>query len=95
MNARVRRNMKWLFQHPIHVLGWHLFGIPSVVLVDFDGETTVAFVRDHLSGGKYAMRMSFHITDVVLRANGKLVKHGYVDHWFDAPWNKGAVKIPE
>ena len=87
--------MKWLLRYPVHFLGWHLFGLPSVVLIDFDGETTVAFVRDHILGGSYAVRMSLGVSKVRLLPDGKIANRTYVTHWMDAPWNKNAVKISE
>ena len=93
--------MNWFFKHPIRVIAWHVFAIPSVILTDFDGDETVAYVRSTYSGAKYAMRMDFHIHDVILGPNGKIIsvhpkKNPYGDFvksWENAPWNRGAVKI--
>jgi hypothetical protein len=47
--------MNWLFKHPIRVLVWHLFGITTVILRDFDNEQTLAYVRtDMINGLSYA-----------------------------------------
>jgi hypothetical protein len=94
--------MNWLLKHPIRVLAWHLFGIPTVILRDFDNEQTLAYVRtDMINGLSYAKRLEFDIYNVYLREDGSCrpwngdQERCYVFSWHNAPWNKGAVKKKE
>jgi hypothetical protein len=59
---------------------WHVFGRPSVVLIDYDGEQHVRLVR-----GTYqypiAHRMGFNIAIVQLLPWGKVSGPSYVSAW--------------